>query len=274
MVVTFRNGGSGFDTGFGGVRQLAFTDNDNMYIRGSGTGVTSFGSWAKVWTSLNDGLDSGLDADRLDNRQGDWYQNALNINYGTLSDNRLPRFISATNFRDHVTVKGFLGDPKFRIYFSGVILDTSPTGVYTLVNPIKLYNASAQAVADFVIDSVTVNDDTSDNFNDFTILIGELTSGNFTGAITAGTATNRLPFDDFTLEDGNTVDVAKLENDGGKGLIKIGRVDGQSSTPGLLFRSSQVVPSNNTDDHYTVKLEASGGNATAGSGTLNASVKC
>ena len=272
MVVTLRQGGSGFDTGFGGVRQLAFTDNDNMYLRGSGTGVTSFGSWAKVWTSLNDGLDSGLDADRLDNRQGDWYQNALNINYGTLSDNRLPRFISATNFRDQVTVKGFLGDPKFRIYFSGVILDTSPTGVYTPGNPIKLYNASAQAVADFVIDSVTVNDDTSDNFNDFTILIGRLTSGNFTGAITAGTATNRLPFDDFTLEDGNTVDVAKLENDGGKGLIKIGRVDGQSSTPGLLFRSSQVVPSNNVDDHYTVKLEASGGNATAGSGSLNASV--
>ena len=272
MVVTFRQGGSGFDTGFGGVRQLAFTDNDNMYLRGSGTGVTSFGSWAKVWTSLNDGLDSGLDADRLDNRQGDWYQNALNINYGTLSDNRLPRFISATNFRDQVTVKGFLGDPKFRIYFSGVILDTSPTGVYTPGNPIKLYNANAQAVADFVIDSVTVNDDTSDNFNDFTILIGRLTSGNFTGAITAGTATNRLPFDDFTLEDGNTVDVAKLENDGGKGLIKVGRVDGQSSTPGLLFRSSQVVPANNVDDHYTVKLEASGGNATAGSGTLNASV--
>jgi len=272
MVVTFRQGGSGFDTGFGGVRQLAFTDNDNMYLRGSGTGVTSFGSWAKIWTSLNDGLDSGLDADRLDNKQGDWYQNALNINYGTLSDNRLPRFISATNFRDQVTVKGFLGDPKFRIYFSGVILDTSPTGVYTPGNPIKLYNANAQAVADFVIDSVTVNDDTSDNFNDFTILIGRLTSGNFTGAITAGTATNRLPFDDFTLEDGNTVDVAKLENDGGVGLIKVGRVDGTASTPALLFRSSQVVPGINADDHYTVRLQASGGNATSGSGTLNASV--
>ena len=27
---------------------LAFTDNDNFYIRGSGTGVSSFGSWGKV----------------------------------------------------------------------------------------------------------------------------------------------------------------------------------------------------------------------------------
>ena len=55
-----------------------------MYLRGSGTGVTTFGSWAKIWSSLNDGIGSELDADRLDNKQGYWYQNALNINEGTL----------------------------------------------------------------------------------------------------------------------------------------------------------------------------------------------
>ena len=267
MTVTFRNGGSGFDAGFGGVRQLAFTDNDNMYIRGSGTGVTSFGSWAKVWSSLNDGLDSGLDADRLDNRQGTWYQNALNINEGTLSDNRLPRFISATNFRDNVTVKGFLGDPKFRIYFSGIILDTSSTGVFAPGNPINLYNANAQAVGSFIIDSVVTNDDTADNFNDYTILIGRLNSGNFIGALTAGSASNRQPFDDFTLEDGNTVDVGKIVNNAGSGELKLGRVDGQSSTPAIYFRSSQLLPGV-PDDHYTAKFEAAGGNASAGSGTL------
>ena len=43
----------------------------------------------------------------------------------------------------------------------------------------------------FTIDSVTVNDDTADNFNDYTILIGELTSGNFIGALTAGSASNQ-----------------------------------------------------------------------------------
>ncbi len=267
MTVTFRNGGSGFDAGFGGVRQLAFTDNDNMYLRGSGTGVGSFGTWAKVWTSLNDGLDSGLDADRLDNRQGTWYQNALNINEGTLSDNRLPRFISATNFRDNVSVKGFLGDPKFRIYFSGVILDTSATGVFAAGNPINLYNANAQAVGSFVIDSVVTNDDTADNFNDFTILIGRLNSGNFVGALTAGSASNRQPFDDFTLEDGNTVDVGKIVNNSGSGELRLGRTDGQSSSPAIYFRSSQLV-SATPDDHYTAKFEAAGGNASLGSGTL------
>ena len=272
LVLTLRSGGTGFDTGFGGTRQLAFTDNDNMYLRGSGTGQTTFGSWAKVWTSLNDGLDSGLDSDRLDNRQGTWYQNALNINYGTLSENRLPRFISATNFRDQVAVKGFLGDPKYQIYFAGIILDTSPTGVFTPGNPIKLYNANSQAVADFIIDSVIINDDTADNFNDYTILEGRLTSGNFAGALTAGTASNRLPFSDFTLLDGNTVDVAQLENESGSGYLKLGRVDGQSSTPTLIFRSSALVPNSNADDHYTVRFQASGGNATAGSGTLDTSV--
>lgn len=272
MTVTFRQGGTGFDTGFGGVRQLAFTDNDNMYLRGSGTGMTSFGSWAKVWTSLNDGLDSGLDSDRLDNKQGTWYQDALNINYGTLSDNRLPRFISATNFRDQISVKGFLGDPKYKIYFASIILDTSSTGVFAPSNPIKLYNSNAQAVADFVIDSVTINDDTADNFNDYTILEGRLTSGNFVGAVTAGTASNRLPFSDFTILDGNTVDVAQLENESGSGYLKLGRVDGQSSTPTVLFRSSAVVPGTNADDHYTARFQVSGGNATAGSGTLDTSV--
>ena len=272
MVVTFRSGGTGFDTGFGGTRQLAFTDNDNMYLRGSGTGQTTFGSWGKVWTSLNDGLDSGLDADRLDNKQGPWYQNALNINFGTLSTERMPLFIEATRVRDSVTVKSFLGDPKYKIYFSGIILNTSPTGDFAPGNPINLYNANAQGVGSFTIDNVVTNDDTSDNFNDYTILIGRLTSGNFAGALTAGTASNRVEFDDFSIEDGNTVDVGKIQSSGGTALLKLGRVDGQSSSPAIYFRSSQVVPGSNVDAHRTASITASGGNATQNSGTLNVAV--
>ena len=271
QVVTFRQGGSGFDTGFGGVRQLAFTDNDNFYIRGSGTGVSSFGSWGKVWTSLNDGVDSDLDADRLDNRQGTWYQNALNINYGVLSTERVPTWIEATRVRDSITVKSYLGDPKYKIYFSGIILDTSSTGVFAPGNPINLYNSNAQGVGSFTIDNVVTNDDTSDNFEDYTILIGRLTSGNFVGALTAGTASNRVAFDDFSIEDGNTVDVGKLQSSGGTALLKLGRVDGQASSPAIYFRSSQTVPSG-ADNHRTASITASGGNATTNSGTLAVSV--
>jgi hypothetical protein len=272
MVITLRSGGTGFDAGFGGTRQLAFTDNDNMYLRGSGTGQTSWGSWAKIWSSLNDGLDSGLDADKLDNRQGIWYQNALNINYGTLSTERLPRFIESTRVRDSLTVKSFSGFPRYQIYFSGKILDTSATGDFTPGNPINLYNANAQGVGSFTIDNVVTNDDPVDNFNDYTILIGSLTSGNFVGALTAGTASNRVEFEDFSIIDGNTIDVGKLESDGGTALLKLGRIDGQASSPSIYFRSSVAVPSSNSDDHRTASIIAAGGNATANSGTLNALV--
>ena len=267
LVLTIRNGASGFDASFGGVRQLAFANDDNMYLRGSGNGVSTWNSWAKVWTSLSDGVDSGMDADKLDNRQGAWYQNALNINYGTLSDNRLPRFISETKFRDKVTIKAFAGDPKFRIYVSGQILNQAPFIPGDPNNPsVNLYNANAQGVGSFVIDSVVFNDDVDDNFNDFTILIGRLTSGNFVGALTVGTASNRVEFDDFTIEDGNTVEVANLHSDGGVGQLQLGRKDGNATTPRILFNSSQL------NATFNAKIEASGGNATAGSGNLDITV--
>jgi len=134
-----------------------------------------------------------------------------------------------------------------------------------------LYNSNAQGVGSFTIDNVVTNDDTADNFNDYTIIIGRLTSGNFVGAITAGTASNRVAFDDFSIEDGNTVDVGKLESSGGVALLKLGRVDGQASSPAIYFRSSQTVPGS-ADGHRTASITASGGNATANSGTLEVSV--
>ena len=263
LVMTIRNGGSGFDASFGGVRQLAFTDNDNMYLRGSGTGLTAFGSWGKIWSSLNDGPGSDLDADKLDNRQGIWYQNALNVNYGTLSDERLPRFISASSFRDDLTIKSFNGDPRYQIYVSGLVLGSTP---FTPGNSVNLYNSNSQNVGEITIDNLIVNDDTVDNFNDYTIIVGRLTTGNFVGAETIGSASNRVPFQDFSIEDGNTIDVAVLESDSGTANLRLGRKDGVSSAPGIYFNSSQLAA------NYNVAMIASGGNGTDGSGTLNVQV--
>jgi len=263
LVMTIRNGGSGFDSSFGGVRQLAFTDNDNMWLRGSGTGVTAFGSWGKIWSSLNDGPGSELDADRLDNRQGIWYQNALNINFGTLSDERLPRFISATAVRDDLTIKSFNGDPRYNIYISGLVLGSTP---FTPGSSVNLYDNNSQGVGTITIDNLIVNDDTVDNFNDYTIIVGRLTTGNFIGAETIGSASNRVPFQDFSIESGNTIDVAVLESDSGTANLRLGRKDGVSSAPGIYFNSSQLVA------NYNVAMIASGGNGTDGSGTLNVQV--
>ena len=260
LVLTIRNKGQGL-TAEGGVRQMAFTDNDNIYLRGSGTGVTSFGSWAKMWTSLNDGPGSGMDADRFDNKQGTWYQNALNINYGTLSDNRLPTFISATKVRDVLTVQSFNGDSKYRIYISGSILNTTP---FVPGGTVNLYDANAQATGTIAIDNLVINDDISDNFNDYTIIIGRLTSGNFVGALQIGTASNRVSFDDFAIDDDNVVEVAKLESDGGTANLRLGRTDGVATSPAIYFTSANNAPTN-----YNVAMIATGGTATDGSGTLN-----
>ena len=135
-----------------------------------------------------------------------------------------------------------------------------------------MYNANAQGVGSFQVDNVVTNDDPLDNFNDYTILIGSLTSGNFVGALTAGQASNRVEFEDFSIVDGNNVDVGKLESDSGTALLKLGRVDGQASSPAIYFRSSVAVPGSNTDAHRTASIIAAGGNATANSGTLDVAV--
>jgi len=264
MVLTLR---SGPDATYGGIRQLAFTDNDNMWLRGSGTGVTTFGTWAKIWTSENDGIDTGLDADRLDNKQGTWYQNALNINYGTVSANRLPTFQSATSFRNTLKVKSYNGDPKYNIYVSGRILSTLPTpNPFTPGNAVKVYNANSQAIGDLEIDNLIINDDTADNFNDYTIIQARLISGGFTGALTIGTASNRVEFQDFTIADDNNIDIATLESDGGTANLRMGRTDGNASNPGIYFSSSQLAA------NYNSSIVATGGTGVDGSGTLNVQV--
>ena len=169
------------------------------------------GSWAKIWSSLNDGVGSGLNADRLDNKQGTWYQNALNINEGTLSDNRLPSSLVQQYSEMTLTVESFNGDPKYQIYISGRTLTTSP---FTPGNNVNLYNSNGQGTGQIAIDNIIVNDDLSDNFNDYTIIVGRLITGNFVGAGDIGSTAVSVSFQDFAIEDDNIVEVAKLESDG------------------------------------------------------------
>jgi len=271
LVLTLRPGGSGF-TVDGGVKQLAFTDNDNMWLRGSGTNVDAFGSWAKVWTSLNDGPGTGLDADRLDNRQGTWYQNALNVNFGTLSDNRLPSYQSRKDFQDSIRVLSFTGQPRYRIFIPDEILTSTPFLPGLTVN---LYNSNDQGTGVISITNVEINNDTNDVFNNYTIITGTLTTGNFVGAVTIGTASNKKAFRDFSIAtldanadgipDGTFV-AAALESDGGTANLRLGRKDGQASSPGLYFNSSQLAAS------YNAAIVATGGNGSTGSGTLDVKV--
>ena len=47
-------------------------------------------TYSTVWTSTSDGSGSGLDADLLDGQHGSYYQNAGNLNAGTIPEPRLP----------------------------------------------------------------------------------------------------------------------------------------------------------------------------------------
>ena len=69
-------------------------NNDGTFIRVKWNGT--WGPWRQSWTSRSDGANSGLDADKLDGQHGSYYQNASNINTGTLSNSRLPTNLGST----------------------------------------------------------------------------------------------------------------------------------------------------------------------------------
>ena len=263
LIMTLRNFGSSTDATGGGARQLGFTDNDNVWIRGSGSTLTGWNSWYKIWSSGNDGPGSQLDADRLDTHQGSWYQNALNINAGTLSDNRLPVYQTHKYFENQLSIRAASGNRRFRIYVQGQLLTTSPFLAGTQVN---LYDSDSQGTGTILISSVPTFEDVNDATNNYSIIEGVLQTGTFTGAVGIGTTAITVPFQDFSLDDAGTFEVNKLYSDSGTGKLALGRVDGIAATePAIYFRSS-LVPATGG---YNVAMVATGGGATTGSGSLN-----
>ena len=67
--------------------------NDALVLEND-TGVLKWNS-NTVFHAGNDGSGSGLDSDTLDGQQGSYYQNASNLNAGTINDARLPNTITS-----------------------------------------------------------------------------------------------------------------------------------------------------------------------------------
>ncbi len=135
-VLSFRGGGSGTTNPYGGVGQIAFTDANNFYARGSSSRVDSdaqFSAWAKIWTSQNDYTTdpvntadiAGPNAYRLRNRTGLWYQNANTFIFGDLSDRRLPSYQSSKDFNSRIRILEDTGAGlRYDIYISTVTAAT------------------------------------------------------------------------------------------------------------------------------------------------------
>ena len=271
LVMTLRNGESGIDATFGGVRQLAFANDDRIYLRGSGDGVTNYGSWYEIWNSGNQGVDSGMDADKLDNKQGEWYQDGWNIKKNEIFDTRLPTWRSSTKFRNKIEVKSYTGtDVAYRILVRQV-LDINPGGDFEPGSQINIYNVNKQDIGDFFIDNVQQLNDQNDSANSYTMLIGRLASGgNLEAAVFIGVAGDERNFENYEIYDSNTTQFAELGNNSGAGFLRLGRYDGQFATnPYIYFNSSQAqAVDNNGDPTYNAAIIADGGNATEGSGSL------
>lgn len=69
----------------------------DLSIYGAGATDLKFGG-NTVWTAGNDGAASTLDADLLDGQHGSFYQNASNLNAGTIADARLPTTMAGKTF--------------------------------------------------------------------------------------------------------------------------------------------------------------------------------
>ena len=271
LVMTLRNGESGIDATFGGVRQLAFGNDDRLYLRGSGDGVSSYGSWYEVWNSGNQGIDSGMDADKLDNKEGEWYQDGWNIKNNEIFDTRLPTWRSSTKFRNKIEVKSYTGtDVAYRILVRQV-LDISPGGDFEPGSQINIYNINKQDIGDFFIDNAQQLNDQNDSTKSYTMLIGRLASGgNLASAVFLGVAGDERNFENYEIYDSNTTQFAELGNSSGDGFLRLGRYDGNFATnPYIWFNSSQQQAVDGSGNpSFNAAIIADGGSATEGSGSL------
>ena len=260
----------GDTTNFGGVTQLAFDNLNNMYIRGNGNNpANAFTSWGRVWTENTQGANTGMDSDRLDGRQGDWYRTGTFINYGQIWNTRLPEFQTQRKFLNSVTVASPSTDaPRYQILVLGQTLDEDP---FINGQPVSLFNSANQNIGDITIASsalggLIINND-DDPTNVYTIIRGTLSQGGtVVGAIEIGelgAGGVKYSISEITPWDNGTFEVAKLENSAGTGNLRLGRKDGVTTSPGIYFHSSENVA------NYHSAFIATGGSTTDESGSLD-----
>jgi hypothetical protein len=93
-------------------QQIAYTGSGGLKFRYA-TSDTAWGAWQTLWTSGNDGLGSGLDADLLDGQQGSYY-----LSQGSTGFSGTNRISTSTNFNNSAP-SGF---------YQGYNITNSPTG--------------------------------------------------------------------------------------------------------------------------------------------------
>jgi len=98
-MINVRHSNTGNDHGF--QLSMGYYSNDlysRSYQGGTGSNNGNYQSWAKQWSSANDGAGSGLDADLLDGQQGSYYAPATSLgNYLPLAGGAMTGNIQMNN---------------------------------------------------------------------------------------------------------------------------------------------------------------------------------
>ena len=253
--------------------QLAFTNNNNLYIRGNSGSNAVYSNWFKIWSASNDGAGSTLDADVLDGKQGLWYQTGYNIGdtrggiTAPIGDMFLPEVLG----QDKMVFENFYVNDtgnKFTLYIpdfhcnSGVGGNINNGGTYTIYADIGATNNIGSIVVD---SSGGVVEATHTTGEIYSLVTGTI---NFVGANTNANiyVFGPNPGTKWTVTSSNKVSggstqIFGLRDNANGAKLQIGKAS-VSTTPTIDFRSSGLAA------NYDVQMIVSGGNGTNGNGTL------
>ena len=274
-VLTYRREATG-----NAATQLGFTSNNNLYIRGNSGAGNVYGNWAKMWSSANDGPNlndpsqpartGGLNADKLDNYEGLWYQSGYNLGdtrgVGVIGDPFLPEVLGREKiFLENLYVhdtgnKYTLYIPKYHVN-SGTNGNINNGGTYTIYSDSNATNN----IGSIVVDANGVSEQTGPTGDIYSLVTGSITFvGVNTNANIAIFGPN--PGTKWTVTSSNEISsgssqIFGLTDNPIGAKLQIGKGN-VTTTPSIDFRSSGLAA------NYDVQFFISGGNATNGQGTL------
>ena len=252
--------------------QLGFTDNDNVWLRGNSGGNAVYGNWYKMWSALNHGAGSGLDADKLDNHQGLWYQSGYNFgaSQGGINKPMGDIFLPEVLGQDKMVFENFyLNDSglKYTLYIpdfhcrTGANGNIQPSGTYTIYSDVGATNN----IGSIVVDSNGVQELTHTSGEIYSLVTGTIAFvGSNTNAniyVFGPNPGTKWTVTSSNLISGGSTTVIGLRDAAAGAKLQLGKAS-VSTTPTIDLRSSGQAP------NYDVQMIVSGGNSNDGNGTL------
>ena len=267
-VMTYRREATGTAS-----TQIGFTDNNNLFVRGNSGGLAVYSNWYEIWSENNQGASSGMDSDKLDGKQGLWYQTGYNIGdtrggiTAPIGDMFLPEVLG----QDKMVFENFYVNDtgnKFTLYIpdfhcnSGVGGNINNGGTYTIYSDIGATNNIGSIVVD---SSGGVQEKTHTTGEIYSLVTGTIA---FVGANSNANiyVFGPNPGTKWTVSSSNKVSsgsstIIGLRDNANGAKLQIGKA-AVSTTPTIDFRSSGQAP------NYDVQMIVSGGNTSDGNGTI------